>query len=132
MPLLGPIAEGFDDWLAAGGFTRGSRKFSIRMLPVIDAGLRRRRVDKLPKLNQQALQSCWKALMKTYPCGAGTVHTLQRYLVANGLIVDGRASATSRPPTLSEATSITFVKFTDSPCPRFQAIGAPRSASSST
>ena len=94
MPLLGPIAEGFDDWLAAGGFTRGSRKFSIRMLPVIDASLRRRRVDKLPKLSQLALQSCWKALMKTYPCGAGTVHTLQRYLVANGLIVGSRQSAT--------------------------------------
>ena len=103
MPLLGPIAEGFDDWLATGGFTRGSRKFSIRMLPVIDANLRRRRVDELPKLTHSVLQSCWKALMKTYPCGAGTVHTLERYLVASGLMVDGRQAAAHRPPTLSEA-----------------------------
>jgi hypothetical protein len=36
MPLLGPITDGFDDWLAASGFTRGSRKYSIRMLPVLD------------------------------------------------------------------------------------------------
>ncbi len=103
MPLLGLIAEGFDDWLAAGGFTRGSCKFSIRMLPVIDASLRRRRVDKLPKLSHSALQSCWKALMQTYPCGAGTVHTLQRYLVASGLMVGSRQAAAHRPPTLNEA-----------------------------
>ena len=51
LPLLGPITDGFDDWLAANGFTRGSRKFSIRMLPHVDADLRRRRVDKIAKLD---------------------------------------------------------------------------------
>ena len=30
MPLLGPITDGFDDWLAANGYTPGSRKFAIR------------------------------------------------------------------------------------------------------
>ena len=45
LPLLGPITDGFDDWLAASGFTRGSRKFSIRMLPLVDAKLRRRHVE---------------------------------------------------------------------------------------
>jgi len=25
LPLLGPITDGFDDWLAASGFTLGSR-----------------------------------------------------------------------------------------------------------
>ena len=103
MPLLGPIAEGFDDWLATGGFTRGSRKFSLRMLPAIDANLRRRRVSEVHKLTHRVLQSCWKALMKTYPCGAGTVHTLERYLVACGLMVAGRQAASPRPPVLSEA-----------------------------
>ena len=102
LPLLGPITDGFDDWLAASGFTRGSRKFSIRMLPRVDAKLRRR-VDKVAKLNHPVLHDCWKALMKVYPCGAGTVHTLERYLVASGLIVDGRkATATPQTSTLSE------------------------------
>ena len=41
MPLLGPIADGFDDWLAANGYTLGSREFAIRMLPHVDADLRR-------------------------------------------------------------------------------------------
>jgi len=103
MPLLGPITDGFDDWLAAGGFTRGSRKFSIRMLPRVDANLRHRRVDNTAKLSHSVLHDCWKALMKVYPCGAGTVHTLERYLVASGLIVDGRqATATPQTSTLSE------------------------------
>lgn len=103
LPLLGPITDGFDDWLIASGFTRGSRKFSIRMLPLVDTNLRRRRVGEIAKLNHAVLDDCWKALMKTYPCGAGTVRTLERYLVTSGLIVDGRqATATPQPSILSE------------------------------
>ena len=103
LPVLGPITDGFDDWLAASGFTPGSRKFSIRMLPPVDANLRRRRVDKIAKLSHPVLQDCWKALMKIYPCGAGTVHTLERYLVASGLMVDGRQIiATPETSTLTE------------------------------
>src|SRR5580658_8025222 len=103
LPVLGPITDGFDDWLAASGFTPGSRKFSIRMLPPVDANLRRRRVDKIAKLSHPILQNCWKALMKSYPCGAGTVHTLERYLVASGLMVDGRQIiATPETSTLTE------------------------------
>jgi hypothetical protein len=32
MPLLGPITDGFDDWLVPNGYTRGARKNSLRML----------------------------------------------------------------------------------------------------
>jgi site-specific recombinase XerD len=101
LPLLGPITDGFDDWLAASGFTRGSRKFSIWMLRRVDANLRRRRIDEVAKLNHAVLHDCWKALMKIYPCGAGTVHTLERYLISSGLIVDGR-QPTPQTSTLSE------------------------------
>jgi hypothetical protein len=31
--IVGPVADGFDDWLAANGYTRVSRHNSIRMLP---------------------------------------------------------------------------------------------------
>jgi integrase/recombinase XerD len=103
LPLLGPITDGFDDWLADSGFTPGSRKFSIRMLPSVDANLRRCRVDEVSKLSHPVLHDCWKALMKVYPCGAGTVHTLERYLLASGLIEDDRqATATSQTLILSE------------------------------
>jgi len=95
LPLLGPITDGFDDWLAASGFTWGSRKFSIRMLPHMDRDLRRRRIDEVAKLNHAVLDDCCKALLKRYPCGAGTAHTLERYLVASGLIVDSRQATTT-------------------------------------
>ena len=29
LPLLGPITDGFDDWLTASGFTLGSRTLAI-------------------------------------------------------------------------------------------------------
>src|SRR5260370_19922964 len=100
MPLLGPVTDGFDDWLAANGFTRGSRKCSIRMLRCMDADLRLRRVDVVAKLTHPVLHDCWKALVKIYPCGAGTVHTLERYLVARGLIADGRKSTAALPASI--------------------------------
>jgi hypothetical protein len=36
LPLLGPITDGFDDWLAASGFTLGSRTLAINLLPIAD------------------------------------------------------------------------------------------------
>jgi site-specific recombinase XerD len=73
------------------------------MLPHVDRNLRRRRVDEIAKLNHAVLDDCCKALMKRYPYGAGTAHTLGRYLVASGLIVDGRqVNAAPQAPSLSE------------------------------
>lgn len=93
MPLLGPVVDGFEDWLADNGYTRKSRKFSIRMLRQVDIDLRHRRIQTLASLTHQVLHECWRALIKTYPAGAGTVRTLERYLLANGLM----------PPSLPEA-----------------------------
>ena len=64
MPLLGPVADGFDDWLAANGDTRVSRKFALRMLPHVDAELRRRQVKELANLAQAVLRGCWRILRK--------------------------------------------------------------------
>jgi len=97
LPLLGPITDGFSDWLAVSGFTPGSRRLSIHILPVIAKKLRRRGIDQVAKLNHVVLDDCCRALKKRYPCRAGTVHTLERYLLASGLIVDCRqATATQR------------------------------------
>jgi integrase/recombinase XerD len=101
LPLLGPISEGFDDWLAASGFTHGSRKLSINLLPIVDKNLRRRGVDDVAKLNHAVLDDCCRALKKKYPFRAGTVHTLERYLAANGLIIDSRQVTATQPPVLS-------------------------------
>jgi integrase/recombinase XerD len=105
LPLLGPIADGFDDWLAISGFTRGSRKYSIRMLRQVDANLRIRRVREVAMLTHPVLNDCWKALMKRYPCGAGTVRTLERYLVASSLM------DSSRPATLPTTVSEEYARY---------------------
>jgi integrase/recombinase XerD len=96
---LGPITDGFDDWLSASGFTLGSRTLAINLLPIADKQLRRRGIDEVAKLNHAVLDDCCKALKKKYPYRAGTIHTLERYLVANGLIVDGRQA--TQPSSLT-------------------------------
>lgn len=86
LPLLGPIADGFDDWLAANSYAVGSRKQIIRMLPHLDADLRRRRVRDVADLTHVLLFVCWRSLIKIYPSGAGSVRSLERYLASASMI----------------------------------------------
>lgn len=90
MPVLGPIVNGFDDWLSANGYTRSSRKYSIRILPRVDADLRLRQVGEIANLTHSDLHDSWKTLIKICPHGAGTVRALERYLLSKGLIADPR------------------------------------------
>jgi len=74
LPLLGSVADGFSDWLAANGYTRVSRQNSIRMLPNVDADLRRRQVEELAKLPNRFSAivdglSARTVLSQQKPCG---------------------------------------------------------------
>ena len=100
LPLLGPVADGFDDWLAANGYTRVSRTNSIRMLPHVDAELRRRQVKEVANLTQPVLRACWGTLRKACPFRARTVRTLERYLAVNGLIADGQPATGTSPASM--------------------------------
>jgi integrase/recombinase XerD len=104
LPLLGPIVDGFDDWLAANGYTPGSRRFAIRMLPHVDADLRRRKVRAVPALTHSTLHASWRHLMKLFPTNAGTVRSLERYLTATGMIAvdDGEVAVRSAAAMLSD------------------------------
>src|SRR6266704_655307 len=86
LPLLGPVADGFDDWLAANGYTRHSRKHAIQMLRHIDVDLRRRRIGEVARLTHAILDDCWRDLNKRFPGDAGTVRALERYLTTNSMI----------------------------------------------
>jgi integrase/recombinase XerD len=86
LPLLGSITDGFDDWLAVNGYTPGSRRFAIRMLPHVDADLRRRKARSVHVLTHSTLHATWRHLMKRFPTNAGTVRSLERYLTATGVI----------------------------------------------
>jgi integrase/recombinase XerD len=100
LPLLGPVADGFDDWLAANGYTRVSRQNSNRMLLHVDAELRRRQVKKLANLTHPVLRGCWRTLRKDRPFSARTVRTLERYLAVNGLIADGQPATGTSPASM--------------------------------
>ena len=82
MPLWGPVADGFDDWLAANGYTRRSRKHAIQVLRHIDLDLRRRRIGEVARLTHAVLEDCWRDRNKLFPGDAGTVRTLERYLIS--------------------------------------------------
>ena len=101
LPLLGSVADGFDDWLATSGYTPGSRKFSIRFLVHADADLRKRGVRELAELTRPILYDSWRDLIKAFPNDAGTVRTLARYLNATGVITTG---AIEEAPSVSSAT----------------------------
>jgi site-specific recombinase XerD len=96
LPLLGPIIDGFDDWLAASGYTPGSREFAIRMLPHVDADLRRRRARHVASLTPAMLDACWRTLIKAFPTNAGTVRSLARYLATAGMIGSDGAETAER------------------------------------
>jgi integrase/recombinase XerD len=126
MSVLGPVADGFDDWLAINGYAEGSRKHAMQMLRRVDADLRRRRVKEVACLTHRVLHDCWRTLIKTYFDQAVTVRRLERYLAANGLIRNGEpATATSRGSVLVEeyanylrevrglaASSVSFRRYT--------------------
>lgn len=104
LPLLGPIVDGFDDWLTDSGYTRGSRKYAIHMLPYVDADLRRRHAGAISSLTHSMLYASWRDLIKVFPNNAGAVRTLERYLTAVGMIAagDGETTASSAATILSE------------------------------
>ena len=73
------------------------------MLPYVEAELRRRGVKQLADLSLPVLHDSWCTLRKTYPVSAGTVRSLERYLVANSLIANHQpATATSSASRLIE------------------------------
>lgn len=86
LPLLGAIADGFDDSLANGGYTESSRRDAMRMLKRADAVLRRLHAVSLANMPHSAFDACWRELKKTRPCQAGTVRSVERYLSAAGML----------------------------------------------
>jgi site-specific recombinase XerD len=56
------------------------------MLPHVDADLRQRHVRYLSDLTGVMLHACWHRLIKVFPTQAGSVRSLERYLVTVGRI----------------------------------------------
>jgi len=86
LPLLGAIADGFDDWLSRQGYTVKSRTHAIEMLRHIEKDLRRRGIERVAHLNHSILHESWEAMIKRFPTEAGTVRALERFLNEHALL----------------------------------------------
>jgi len=100
LPVLGSIADGFDDWLVANGYALLSRQGTIRMLRYVDTDLRHRQVKDVGHLTHAVLHDCWRTLRKPYPTWAGIVRTLERYLATNGLLAERRQTTATSPASI--------------------------------
>jgi len=70
------------------------------MLRNVDAYLRCHDVGEVAGLDHKTLVACWRDLIKIFPTSAGTVRTLEQYLVERGLITTARQT-TALPQTLA-------------------------------
>ena len=86
LPLLGSIADNFDDWLLDRGYKVTSRTNAIEMLHHIDSDLRRRGIKHITRLTHGILHRSWRALIPRFPTWASTVRVLERYLKTRGLL----------------------------------------------
>ena len=86
LPLLGSVADTFDDWLLDRGYTVNSRKFAIHMLRHIDKDLRRRGIEQVTDLTYSTLYRSWRVLIQRFHSKAGTVRVLEHYLKMRGLL----------------------------------------------
>ncbi len=112
LPLLGSIADGFDDWLASSGYTPRSRKFSIRFLKDADEDLLKRGVREITALSRPILYESWRDLIRVFPNHAGTLRTMARYLNATGIIQTGVIEKAT-PVSLAALLSDEYASYLD-------------------
>jgi integrase/recombinase XerD len=100
LPLLGPIADRFTDWLQRQGYRRRSTRQYIRALSCLDAMIRRRGRSALSEVTREDLRACRPANSQDDRNLAGTIHALERYLDADSLLPPPCPIAPSRSDVL--------------------------------
>lgn len=99
LPLLGPIADGFETWLVERGYQRAGRRWQLRAVVRVDRYLRRHGVRRLADITRSELCACSAALGRRRPNLPGTVHALERYLDTRGLLLAQVPDPPSRTAT---------------------------------
>ncbi|MBI4306633.1 MAG: tyrosine-type recombinase/integrase [Chloroflexi bacterium] len=110
LPVLGPIADEFDDWLMGRGSTYGTRIIRISATAHIDEYLRKRGRTHLWEVTREDLLACWRDHRRNNMItGASTV--LRAFLEQQGLLP---VAAPEPPPFWSHvgpyATYLTDVR----------------------
>lgn len=87
--LLGPILDGYDDWLAIKQYTRRTRRQYLRMSIRVDGYLRERGRKQITDLSVDDLQDLWTQYHLNVPCArslGGTIRTITSFLSEKGLL----------------------------------------------
>jgi integrase/recombinase XerD len=86
LPLLGPIIEGFEDWLVQQRYARLYIRALLRVVRKVDRYLRRKGIHHIEDITHLALHDYWGTLRRRAPWEAGAVHILARFLRMRGAL----------------------------------------------
>lgn len=82
LPVLGPILDGFAEWLLRQGYRRALVRRHLRGARRADAALQRRGCLSLGEITREALSACLPRHAKDDPNLASTLRLLERHLAA--------------------------------------------------
>jgi integrase/recombinase XerD len=99
LPLLGPIADGFDTWLSERGYRRSTRRQQARDLVRIDRMLCCRGYRQWQSVRSADLAACWSWYRRRDPNTAGTVRALLRF-------AQDRLQLPRVPPAITRVTAL--------------------------
>ena len=95
LPIFGPHLDDFVQWLGDQGYTPGSIRFYLRLLPQVVRWLRRKRITSLAQLTQQDLQAAYRYYRPRSLDLSGAVRALGRFYVERGTIPEGQGPTPS-------------------------------------
>ena len=95
LPIFGPDLDDFVQWLRDQGYTPGSIRYYLRVLPQVVRWLRRRRITSLAQLTQQDLQTARRYYRPRSSDLSGAVRALGRFYLERGTIPEGQAPTPS-------------------------------------
>jgi integrase/recombinase XerD len=104
--VLGPVAEEFSAWLAAGGYTRSTAHVYERVLRRLDRYLSRRGVRSMGAVRHAHIEGLRRWLRCRDPNAASAVRTFQRFLEARGLVRESPTAAPTRTNRLLEEYAV--------------------------
>ena len=97
-PLLGPILDGYEDWLSDRKYTRKTRRVYMRMSLLVDRYLRELGLENLADISADHMQDLWSRYHINGPNArslGGTIRTMAACLDDKGLL----RPASPKPPT---------------------------------
>jgi hypothetical protein len=95
LPIFGPDLEDFIQWFGDQGYTPGSIRFYLRLLPRVVRWLRRKRITSLAEFTQQDLQAAYRYYRPRSLGLSGAVRALCRFYVERATIPEGQGSTPS-------------------------------------